>query len=160
MLLIHDPRDPERLVARSSRSRDRLVARVFASALDRRLAQGVSPESNVLLALRAQILARPETRRAIARNWDHLVRVARGEAVSRVPLRRHHIVTAESDIADMRRALLSELPAPARGVAMAAVLLRDGAGPLYNGRSAVDLRRAVQDVTARLDPASSLVASA
>ncbi|HXQ59565.1 MAG TPA: hypothetical protein VN799_05685 [Acidimicrobiales bacterium] len=155
-VLVNDPGDPERLLLRSGRTRDRLLVRFSAGALDRRLARGDVPESNVLLALRAQILARPDTRRALARNWEHLVRVARGQPVRGAPLRRAAIVAAESAIAEMLQALATEHPTPARGVAMAGVLLRDGAGPLYNGQSTADLATAVRDATAQLDPTTSV----
>jgi hypothetical protein len=160
MLLIHDPKDPERFVTWSCRGWDRFLARVFAPALDRRLAAGEPAESTLLMALRAQTLARVETRRALARNWEHLLRRARGGAPYRVPLRRRRIAAAETDIAALLSALVAELPTPARGVAMAGVLLRDGAGPLYNRHCPDDLCTAVQKVTAQLDPSVSLAVSA
>jgi hypothetical protein len=57
-------------------------------------------------------------------------------------------------------ALLAPLPVSARGVAMASRLLSDGAGPLYNRLSSVDLVGAVREVTEQLDPRVSLVATA
>jgi len=156
MLLINDPHDPERFQTRCSRYRDRWLVGVFARALDQRLSSGEPPESSGLLARRAQTLVLVETRRALARDWEHLLRVAHGRAATGVPLRRQCIIAAEPDIADMLRALVTELPTPARGVAMAHLLLRDGAGPLYNAESPVDLGTAVRDATTQLDPWTSL----
>ncbi len=57
-------------------------------------------------------------------------------------------------------ALLSApLPIPARGVAMANVLLTDGAGPLYNPRCDTELRRVVEATNAQLDPSRAVIAS-
>ena len=47
-------------------------------------------------------------------------------------------------------------PIPAPGVAMASRLLNDGAGPLFNPLSPTELRSALREVTAHLDPATTL----
>src|SRR5258708_30899598 len=65
MLVLLDEADCP--VARPVRLWDRLLARLRASRLDRDLADGASPDATVALALRAQRLVRPRTRRDVAR---------------------------------------------------------------------------------------------
>jgi hypothetical protein len=162
VLLLRDPDDKERLLTRPTRSRDRLIARLLAPSLDRQLAAGRPPECHRLLATRAQTLVSPEDRRALAARWEHLLEVARiqpARAIRRVPLCRDRIVGAESAVQDMLRALEAPSPVSARGAAMASILLSDGAGPLYNRQSSVDLIAAVREATAELDPWTSPVMS-
>ena len=160
MLVIRDPSNPPRLLARPCRPWDLLAARLLASCLDRRLASGQAPETNRLLATRAQTLVRPDEREASARNWQHLVAMSRcppAPRIRRVPLCRDRIMAAEPVVRAMVVALVAPLPVPARGVAMANVLLRDGAGPLYNRRSPSDLFTRLRETTRQLDPLASLV---
>ncbi len=137
---------------------DRALASSRATVLDARLAAGVSPESGRLIALRARALVVPARRRRLAGDWDRLVRVARERpATARVPLRRDRIVAAEADIRELQRSLRASAPVPARGVAIASNLLTDGAGPVYNRNSRVDLRSAVQEAIRQLDPTTALL---
>jgi hypothetical protein len=158
ILLIRDPGD-RRLVTRRCRWWDRAVARLQAPTLDRRLAYGFEPEANGFMATRAQTLVSPGRRQEVAANWEHLLEVARRPALrhnGRVPLCRDRIAEAESEVRSMLVVLVTPWPVSARGVAMASRLLSDGAGPLYNRRSPIDLVAAVRDVTAQLDPWASL----
>src|SRR5579863_7579902 len=84
VLLISDPINPEGLVPRPDQAWLRLLARLLASSLDRQLASGCVPESNRLLATRAQRLVSPSMRCALARNWFDLLTVARRTAVPRI----------------------------------------------------------------------------
>jgi len=159
MLLIRDPINPEQLVPRPNQTWLRLLARMFAPSLDRQLASGCAPESNRLLATRAQRLVSSSMRRALAHNWLDLMNVVRRPPVVRsphTPICRDRIIAAEDDIRAMLEALSTALPTPARGVAMASWLLRDGAGPLYNRHCAVDLGTEVREATVQLDPSVSL----
>jgi len=143
------------LVARANRSWLRLGARLLCTPLDRRLASGVPPESAALLAARAGLLVAPGLRQALVRHWGGLLAQARGPAPARrpaVPLCRERVVAAQDEARAMLRALSAASPTPARGVAMASVLLHDGAGPLYNARCPTDLGAALDEVTAHLDP--------
>ena len=158
-LLLIDPDDPPQLIARSVRGWDRLVSRLFASCLDRQLAEGHSPESSPFLAARAQVLVAPNTRRALARSWENLLAQARRPPTMRDPrvlCNREHILACERDIRQMLNALRSPLPSPARGTAMASWLLRDGTGPIYNGNASGDLSFTLKAAVAHLDPAVSL----
>jgi hypothetical protein len=57
----------------------------------------------------------------------------------------------------MSDALVMSVPIPARRVAMASALLRDGTGPIYNRDSTVDLHEALREAIVQLDPTTSLV---
>jgi hypothetical protein len=162
VLLVWHPRPGEGLVSRPRRWWDRLEARVLAPSLDRRLAAGHAPESGRRLAARAVVLVSPDHRRALARNWEHLLDTVggAGPAPGRVPLCRHRIAAAEPALRAMVCALEAPLPVPAAGVARARLLLSDGAGPLYNRSCPVDLVEAVDQLIGELDPSAGLLASA
>jgi hypothetical protein len=48
----------------------------------------------------------------------------------------------------------STAPTPARGLAIANMLLTDGTGPLHQAQSAPSLEAAIRDAIGRLDPAA------
>ena len=154
-LLLIDADDPQRLTARGNRRWVRLVSRLLASSLDRQLAEGTSPESNLLLAARAHVLVTPVTRRALVEGWEGLLAQARRPAAMRsprVPLNRESVTTCEPEIEEMVHALLNPLPIPARGTAMASWLLRNGAGPTYNRHRSGEMRIALRQAITHLDP--------
>jgi len=74
----------------------------------------------------------------------------------RAPFNRECIITSELDIRMLLDALLAPLPVPARGVAMANWLLRDGTGPIYNRHRSAELGIALKEAVAQLDPSVSL----
>ncbi len=161
-MLINDPLNPHRLASQTNGVWLRLTARLFASRLDRQLAAGLPPESNGLLAARAQALVSAVVRADLALSWESvLARVARPPAMRdpRLPVCRDRVAAAEDDVRTMLIALVAPLPVSARGVAMASWLLCDGSGPLFNRRSSADLAAAIRGVVAQLDPAMSLNSS-
>jgi hypothetical protein len=157
VLLTADDRDSGRLIMDRARPRHGVVARVLAPTLDRQLAAGRAPESNRFLALRAQKLVTMATRSRLARDWQHLVTMAHrgpGGLSTRASLCRERIVACESEVVGLIESLLTPYPTSARGVAMASLLLSDGTGPLFNRRSATELRPSLQAVMAELDPSA------
>ena len=66
-----------RAASHDSRRRDRWLARVRASSLDRQLAAGCPAGSSRLLALRAREIVSPAGRRELARRWEHVLDQAR-----------------------------------------------------------------------------------
>jgi hypothetical protein len=157
-VLVKDPVDSERFILRPTTRWTRLLARMLASPLDRRLASGAQPESGRLMAIRASDLVARTSRAALAQNWNHLVQQASRAPTartSRVPLCRDRIMAAEGDIRAMIDALSMPGATSACGVALASWLLTDAGGPLYNARSATDLGAVLRMVTAELDPAAS-----
>jgi hypothetical protein len=161
MTSMHATKQPSLLPPRQRGPRfwDGALARIRWPVLDARLAAGASPESGRLIGLRARALVVPAQRQRLASNWERLLIVARErpQKLTRVPLRRDLIVAAEADIRELQRSLRASAPVPARGVAIASILLADGAGPLYNRHSRVDLEVAVQEAIKHLDPTTALL---
>jgi hypothetical protein len=147
-------------VARPRRLPDQLLGRMFGSSLDRELAAGRPPESGRRLAARADDIVSLRKRQALARNWEHLLEMARrplGPGSARTLLRRDQIAAAEPEVREMMARLLAPLPVAARGVAAASVLLTDATGPLYNRRNHTALVTVLRAATVQLDPAASLL---
>jgi hypothetical protein len=123
--------------------------------LDAKLAAGCFPDSRRLLAARARVLVSRVARQTLARDWEHLLEVARTRPVTvdcRAPMCRDRVLAAEPDIQQLLVALRVPLPVPVRGVAMASHLLTYGTGPVYNCRSAVNLCAALHEAIGRMDP--------
>ncbi len=150
-------------VMRPRRLGDRLRAGLLAASLDQSLAQGQPPESARLLAARAQVIVAPRRRRSLAASWEHLLRVAgRGPTAPRaaagaVPVCADRITAAEPAVRRLISALTAAAPVPARGVAMARVLLTDATSPVYRRRSRVSLAAALDAAAAQLDPGLPLL---
>jgi hypothetical protein len=142
--------------AREATWRERILARLRARRLDQQLAAGRSPESNPLLSLRAQRLARPATRLALARAIGRVLREAT------TPLRRTRTPLAdlaavrevERDLVGLVDHLVAPVPVSARGVALVHEMLVDGGGPLYLRHSPRDLSEMIRTATLALDPTS------
>jgi hypothetical protein len=131
-----------RVVVERPRLGDRLAARWRARALDRALADGVSPEASAALSLRAQRLTEPDCRWSIAGALRRIVREAQQPRRTRLG-RIEPNLRAVSAASDALRQLADTLddpgPVAAHGVAQAWLLLTDGTGPLYNPRTRVPL---------------------
>jgi hypothetical protein len=152
-------------VMRPRRLGDGMLARVFGASLDASLAAGCPPESSRLLAARAQDIVALRRRRGIAGSWEHVLRVAHraplaGSLSAAMPVRADQVVAAEPAIRELMNRLAAPLPVPARGVAMARVLLTDANSPVYNRHAPVNLGDAVAAAAAQLDPALPLLPSA
>jgi len=137
---------------------DHAIAARRSLSLDARLAAGMSPDSDRLMAVRACKLVRPSTRKQLATDWDRLLQTARTRRPGSLVLMmcRDRIIAAEPEIRQLQDALRAPLPVPARGVAMANRLLVDGTGPVHNRRSDIDLRGALQEAIRELDPTAQL----
>src|ERR1700691_344790 len=77
LLLIDDPRHPGGLVPRPWRTGDRVVARLLAPSLDRRVSAGGAPDSDRWVPTGAGMLVAPRWRRTLAAHWEHLLEEAR-----------------------------------------------------------------------------------
>jgi hypothetical protein len=149
----------------SRRPGDGALARVFGASLDASLAAGHPPESSRLLAARAQNIVSLRRRRSMAGSWEHVLRAAHraqrarlaGSPSAAVPICADRVVAAEPAIRDLMNRLAAPLPVPARGVAMARVLLTDANSPVYNRHADVALTDAVAAAAAQLDPALPLL---
>lgn len=159
-LLLSDPHRPDTFGARRQGRLAGRLAQLQASALDRRLALGASPESGHLLAIRAQQLVGLNHRAELAGDLERLLVRARGTPAMRSPraaLNRSAIARCEPQIRALINALWSPLPVPASGPAMVSWLLSDGCGPFYNRRRAADLPSALTVAASQLNPLRSLV---
>lgn len=160
LLLVDEPVSGQ-LGWRPRRIRDRALARAFGFQLDRRLAAGRSPESDRLLAARAQYLVSPATRQELADDWEYLLDVVKhapAPTLGRMALRRDRVTAAEPEVRQIAACLRTPLPVAAAGVAAASVLLADGAGPLHNPHAQLALRDALRQVITQLDPSAALFA--
>jgi hypothetical protein len=138
---------------------DLLLTRLGVQGLDTQLATGLPPDGSRRRALRAAELVTPETRERLAGNWEQMLDRAlapRRSGDPSAPLARGRIFAARDDIRQLVAALRIRRPVPARGVAMARLLLTDGSGPLYRSRSRVELTQALLETRNQLDPANTL----
>lgn len=153
-LVLGDP-----LLIRPYRFTDQLRARLFGAALDQRLADGQAPESSGLLAARARHIVSLPRRQVMARDWEHLLWLARRNQGPARGTRAGQITAAGPAIRELARCLRAPLPVSARGVAAANVLLTDGTGPVYSRYARVPLTAALESAITHLDPAIPLMPS-
>jgi hypothetical protein len=112
----------------------RLRVRVRRAALDRRLAAGADPGADADLSRRAEELTEGDARRRIAMVIRRLISEAAGPPPpfsSKAPLARAAIVACTPRLRAIAGRLESDQIVAAKGVAKAAMLIRDGSGPLY-----------------------------
>ena len=152
--------DLGRLTVRRVSPWHRLLARVLAASLDRRLADGTRPEASAVLAARAMALTSAGYRRALAASLRRMLAASvappsrplsltaarsAGAAIHPyVPLRRALIAGSAAELAGLAECLTARGPVPARGVALVSQLLADGAGPLYRAGGRADLEDLVE----------------
>ena len=129
------------------------MTRLLAPSLDRKLAEGRSPESHLLLAARSQILVSPVKRRALADAWADLLAQARtptGPRHPAVPINGSSILSDELDVRALLAVLVAQTPGQVRGIALLSWLLTDGTGPVYNPHRADELAGLLREATALL----------
>jgi hypothetical protein len=135
------------------RLRNRVAARIHAVELDRELAAGASPETNVCLALHAARLYRPRHRSGLAHAMRRLAQLPVRPSRLKAPISRRVV----GQVADQLEAVASRLDAPGpvdvRGVAKVRSLLADGTGPLYRPSGSPALRDELLSVLRAFDPA-------
>jgi hypothetical protein len=138
---------------RRVRAWDRLVARLWASALDAELASGASPESSVALALHAGHLCRESQRRLLAGSLTRVAAAAEASPRSRlkVPVCGGAVRRARSELQAVVERLAAGGPVGVRGVARVRCLLADGTGPLYRESAPDHLRHELRGALAAMD---------
>lgn len=154
-MLVVTHRSRHGLVLTEVTLRDRIAARLRAHALDLALASGTDPESTLMLAVRADALARPHVRRYLARSLERiLTESTRPPGLRPTPVslgRRRAIRAATDELEALIARLRSAGPVAVRGIAQVLVLLRDGGGPLYAGVTEPDLRSAIEQALTHVD---------
>jgi hypothetical protein len=135
-----------RLALRRLRPWHRMLARCLAPRLDRKLAEGASPEAAVTLAARAMQMTSIRYRRQLAASLRAVVAPggARPAIAPRVPAAAGRISRSAPELAELAGRLTRPGPVPARGVAMVSQLLADGCGPLYHPASRQDLSAIIE----------------
>jgi len=133
----------------------RLLARVRAHGLDRRLADGAAPYASLLLARRAAVIVGRPVRVELADDLERILMLARtGEPrrLGAVPVRRHEVLVAAEPMRRLIGALRGPGPLAPRGVAIARRLIHDGTTPMYALAPRGAVARAVNDALAHADP--------
>src|SRR6476659_6321929 len=130
----------------------RVSARLRVAVLDRALAGGAVPESDVALTLHARRLISPTMRRPLARALRGIVDVSRRPSLSQGRWPGARVARAGSDLLALAERLERPAAVDARGVALVRVLLSDGGGPLHANRDAHRLVQAAREAAAALEP--------
>jgi hypothetical protein len=146
------------LVAFSPSTTDRWRSHLLAARYDRRLADGVAPEHDICLALRASHLVRAQTRRSLAEALARLLEEAsnppQGAPSILSSACRRRIMECSSEFNDVIEELARPAPVSCRGVATLFTMLRDGTGPLYGHATAAELRTRLREAYGQLLPLS------
>jgi hypothetical protein len=142
-----------RLGLRRVRCRDRLMVWARASALDRALAAGMSPESNVALAIHARRLCEPAQRRLLAHSLARIAGASDGPPGRRLKalVCSSAVHQAGAELAALTGRLDASGPVDVQGVARIRILLADGTGPLYQPVPPERLRHELTAALAALD---------
>ena len=131
----------------------RLVTRRRAHELDRRLAAGADPMSSDELALRVGQLGSAATRKRLAWTLRDAVELASGRRHPLVTTRLRRGAVLESE--ELLRALADRVgegePVGVRGLALAALLVKERSSPLYRDDSARPLKVAAFDALTSLE---------
>jgi hypothetical protein len=114
--------------------------------LDARLAAGEDPGSDRALSLRGAQLVSQRGRNEVARDLERALSPARrGQSVSAaIPINEEALAAARPAIEQLIAALRSSATAQPQGVALAAQLLTEAAGPLYAPADTGALHRAAR----------------
>jgi hypothetical protein len=133
--------------------RVRLMARLTAPWLDLALAAGADPAGSPTLERRAALILSHLHRVRIVASLRQGRRGA-GRRLDpgdlRVPVDAEEVRLAEAELIELEDLLISPTPVYARGVVMAADIVGDGTGPLYEPRRRGELRERVGKVLAAL----------
>jgi hypothetical protein len=141
------------LRAASASAWRRLQSRIVSHRLDQRLAQGETPEDDVLLALHAQRIVQPAACRELAGTLRRVLQAADGIRIQsrhETPLWPSALRAATDDLRAVATRIEAPGPVCANGVAQLRVLLRDGTGPLYQPQPPEQLQRILQAATQAL----------
>jgi hypothetical protein len=130
----------------------RVLTRWSAEDLDRRLASGSDPMLSDELSLRVGQLGSAGTRVRLANALRVAVEFANGRRAPLIAtrLRRDEIRECDQLLLSLAERLRGGEPLGAQGLAMAARLVADRAGPLYRSRASGSLSAAVADALAAL----------
>jgi hypothetical protein len=153
-LLLIDAREPHGLAVRRNRTWVRMAAKLLSPYLDPQIAEGLSPDSNLLRAARAQVLVSSAHRRVLAQNLIEVLRVARRPPSIRspqAPLNRTAVVASATALQEIIDTLLASRPLSAHGIAIVGQLLCDGTSPLYRRQYGAGLEVPLREAIERMN---------
>jgi hypothetical protein len=133
-----------------------LRARVWWNwpALARELAAGGDPDATAELTVLGRQLIGLHTQQRLADTLERVMAAAsrrpRPPSV-KVSLNRHEILGARDELAALAERLRDGTPAPVQGLAIATLLVHDGASPLYSRRAATDVLSQAREARERLN---------
>jgi len=133
----------------------RLRVRLRRWQLDRDLAAGCVISGSADLALRARRLGEPRARLQTATSIRRVVATARSPRLSlsaAVPPVRAAVLPWAEGLLGLAERLEQPVPLAARGLARAALLVRDGAGPLFTASAGESLGDAIWAISEGLEP--------
>jgi hypothetical protein len=122
--------------------------------LTARLANGADPDESTDLMLVARELIGAPKRSQLAAALDRVVRAAAQRPrpwTAVVPLNRREILAARDELVELSERLRADTPVPVRAVALTAVLVRDGASPVYDRKAETGLWRLARRARLALD---------
>lgn len=123
-------------------------------ALTRELAWGGDPDASAELMVLARQLIGLRAQQRLADTLERVMTAAsrRPRPPSpKVPLNRHGILGARDELSALAERLRDGTPAPVQGLAIATLLVHDGASPLYGRRAAQDVWSLAREARERLD---------
>jgi hypothetical protein len=128
--------------------------------LNAALAGGADPAQSPELTLRAQQLAARKKRNQLAKAINDLIEIADRHSRATLvtpyaPFRPKQIQANRSLLLELARQLRGYKPAALRGLALTALMIEDGRGPLTTDSDPATLERAVRAALAALDAGSS-----
>ena len=121
--------------------------------LDRRLADGADPESSPDLRMRARVLAGPRFRRHLVAELESVIARAQHPPhwhSASLPVCAAAVRDAEGPLRRLAGALRTPGVPPVRGVALAACLINDPTGPLYDRSRCHRISSLADEATAEL----------
>jgi hypothetical protein len=123
-------------------------------ALTRELAEGGDPDASAELTVLARQLIGLPAQQRLADALDRVLTAASPRtrpAIAKAPLNRNEIFSARDELAALAERLREGTPAPVQGLAIATLLVHDGASPLYGRRAAQDVWSLAREALERLD---------
>ncbi len=124
--------------------------------LTRELARGRSPDASPELMVLARQLIGLRTQQRLADALERVLTAASRRprpASAKVPLNRPEILGAHDELSALAQRLRDGTPAPVQGLAIATLLVHDGASPLYARRAPQDVWSLAREARERLDDA-------
>jgi hypothetical protein len=123
-------------------------------ALTRELAEGGDPDASPELSAVAHQMVGLRAQQRLADTLERVLAAASGRphpGGARAALNRRGILAARADLSALAERLRAGTPAPVQGLALATLLVHDGASPLYTRRAAGDVWSLAREARRRLD---------